>query len=155
MRKLVLAVIAGLGLFALVACSSQPKDKSLSVNFDVNEVAQEIMTAGGMTVQNAVDASALNLDEAMVKSFAAFQDSDEGANRVYLFELASADHETAVKYIGEKEQDENINRLVNAGGGDELEVAKASRILVKGNYVLYLSVPNYEEAKAVFTSKFE
>lgn len=154
MKKIILTVMAVFGLIALTACSAEPKDKTKEVVLNVEEVAKEIMTAGGMDVQNALDAATLGLDETQVKSFAAFAGTEEDANRVYLFELSAPEHEADIKYIGEKEQDANIIKFTSTGG-DAFEVAKASRVLVKGNYVLYLAVPNYEEAKAVFTSKFE
>ncbi len=154
MKKILLGLAAVLAVVSLTACqSAKPQDKSQSVKLDVEELAQELMQAGGMETSTALDAAALNLDESMVSAFAAYT-SEETANRVYVFEVANSDVTDKVKYIGEKEQDTVINTFLPVKD-ENFEVAKTSRVLVNGKYVVFISVPKVDDAKAVFDSKFQ
>ena len=155
MKKILLGLAAVLAVVSLTACqSAKPQDKSQSVKLDEDELAQELMQAGGMETSTALDAAALNLDESMVSAFAAYTSGAETANRVYVFEVANSDVTDKVKYIGEKEQDTVINTFLPVKD-ENFEVAKTSRVLVNGKYVVFISVPKVDDAKAVFDSKFQ
>lgn len=158
MKKTLIAAFALMMAITLAACSTKPKDTA--VDFDVKKVGEEWMDAhwpGGMAFpmedemfQNMYEE--LDLDK--LNEYVGYTGTILDANRIFIFEVKDEKDVEEFKKLAETMREDVIRSFENYLPAPKV-VAEASEVIVRGRYVLFVSLEDKEAVIEKFNQQFE
>lgn len=158
MKKTLITVFALMMAIALAACSAKPKDTN--VDFDVKKIGQEMMEAhwpGGMAFPMEDDIfknmyEELDLDK--LSEYIGYTGTILDANRIFIFEVKEEKDVEEFKKLAETMREDVIRSFENYLPAPKV-IAEASEVIVRGRYVLFVSLEEKEAVIEQFNQQFE